>query len=109
MSGKLYGSLREEALEIAIQTRRDILSEKANPATVLRACLLIANDLGKTSALEWINLELSGYGKNRFQIIELQTAQCLAEFIEIFLKSLIIVSSTTQFTIFYLIQRGIAR
>jgi hypothetical protein len=60
-ASKLHSSPREEALEIALQTRRDILSKGINPATILRACLLIAHDLGKVKAVDWINKELSGY------------------------------------------------
>jgi hypothetical protein len=60
-ASKLHSSPREEALEIALQTRRDILSKETDPATILRACLLIAHDLGKETAANWINKELSGY------------------------------------------------
>jgi len=62
-SSKLYSSPREEALEVALQTRRDILSKEANAATVLRACRLIAHDLGKKSVSTWVEKELSGYGE----------------------------------------------
>jgi hypothetical protein len=52
---------REEALEIAYRTRKDILAAKGDPVAVLRSCLVIANDLAKKSAIEWISQELSGY------------------------------------------------
>ena len=58
-----YSSPREEALEIALKTRRDILSREDDPVTVLRACLIIAHDLGKKFFVDWIKLELNGYTK----------------------------------------------
>jgi hypothetical protein len=62
LSNRGFSSPREEALEIAIQTRRDILSAKSDASTILRACLLIANDLSKKDTADWIFQELSGYG-----------------------------------------------
>ncbi|MFB3889973.1 MAG: hypothetical protein ACE14S_10815 [Candidatus Bathyarchaeia archaeon] len=59
--GKFSSSPREEALEIALQTRRDVLSKEPDPAIILRACLVIAHDLGKKTVIDWINKELSGY------------------------------------------------
>lgn len=61
MGKEWFSSPREEALEIAYQTRKDILAGKSDPVAVLRACLVIASDLGKKSAIEWINQELNGY------------------------------------------------
>ena len=61
MSEKQFASPREEALEIALQTRKDILAGKNDSISILRACLLIANDLSKKAAIEWINNELNGY------------------------------------------------
>jgi hypothetical protein len=54
-------SPREEALEIAYQTRKAILSGKSDPVAILRACLVIATELGKKPMVEWISNELSGY------------------------------------------------
>jgi hypothetical protein len=65
MSKEWFSSPREEALEIAYQTRKDILAGKSDPVVILRACLVIANDLAKKSAIEWINQELSGYKTNQ--------------------------------------------
>jgi hypothetical protein len=61
MSKELFSSPREEALDIAYQTRKSILAGKSDPVAVLRACLVIANDLAKKPAVEWISSELSGY------------------------------------------------
>ena len=65
MSKKWFASPREEALEIALQTRKDILAGKSDTISTLRACLLIANDLSKKSSIEWINNELKGYGYDK--------------------------------------------
>jgi hypothetical protein len=61
MTKELFSSPREDALEIAYQTRKAILTGKSDPVAILRACLVIAQDLAKKSAIEWINQELSGY------------------------------------------------
>jgi len=61
MRKEWFSSPREEALEIAYQTRKSILAGKSDPVAVLRSCLVIAQDLAKKSAIEWINQELSGY------------------------------------------------
>ena len=61
MSQKRFSSPREEALEIAYQTRRDILAGKVDAVAVLRACSAIASCLNKKLFLNWINKELSGY------------------------------------------------
>jgi hypothetical protein len=61
LSKEFFSSPREEALQIAYQTRKNILTGKADPVATLRACLVIANDLGKKPMVEWINNELSGY------------------------------------------------
>jgi hypothetical protein len=61
LTSKKWFSPREEALEIAYQARKDILSGKADPVAILRACVVIANNLNKTTTMEWVNKELSGY------------------------------------------------
>jgi hypothetical protein len=61
MGYQKFASPREEALEIAFETRKGILLGKLNASSTLRACLVIANSLGKTEAREWIESELSGY------------------------------------------------
>lgn len=68
-----FSSPREEALDIALQTRKDILSGKADPVSSLRACLVIAINLNKKEKEEWIKLELNGYGTRdvpHYRIIE---------------------------------------
>jgi hypothetical protein len=57
---KGFESPREEALEIARQARRDILAGNDDTVKILRACLVIANSLGKKDTTAWLNLELSG-------------------------------------------------
>lgn len=65
MSKKWFSSPREEALELAYQTRKAILAANSDPVAILRACLVIANDLSKGSMVEWVNQELSGYKTKR--------------------------------------------
>jgi len=65
MNKEWSSSPREEALEIAYQTRKAVLAGKSDPVAILRACLVIANDLAKKSTIEWINQELSGYKINQ--------------------------------------------
>jgi len=62
MSKKWFSSPREEALEIAFQTRKKILSGEGDVVSILRACLVIANNLHKEEDMNWIRKELSGYG-----------------------------------------------
>ncbi len=59
-----FSSPREEALEIAYQSRKDILENKRDAVSLLRACLVIAKNLNKTTDEEWINCELFGYGSD---------------------------------------------
>jgi len=63
MGYKKFTSPREEALEIAYQTRKDILQGKRDASSTLRACLVIAENLNKTDIKEWIKSELNGYSK----------------------------------------------
>ena len=74
MSKESFPSPREEALEIAYQTRKAILSGKSDPVATLRACLVIASDLGKKPMVEWINNELSGYKKK--EVPEYRVHKC---------------------------------
>lgn len=61
MAKETFTSPREEALQIAYQIRKTILAGKCDPVATLRACLVIATDLGKKSTIEWIERELRGY------------------------------------------------
>ncbi|MFX0097825.1 MAG: hypothetical protein ACFE7E_08715 [Candidatus Hodarchaeota archaeon] len=61
MEKRKFSSPREEALEIARKTRKDILNGKGDAVSVLRASLVIANILNKDDKKQWISRELSGY------------------------------------------------
>jgi len=52
-----FSSPQEEALEIAILTRRKILSESPEAYTIIRSCFVIAENLSKIEDLTWINGE----------------------------------------------------
>jgi len=56
-----FSSPREEALEIAYQTRKDILQGKQEASSILRACLVVADNLNKIEMKNWIDSELRGY------------------------------------------------
>jgi len=58
MEPKRFSSPREEALEIAYQTRRTIQEGKQDTVSVLRSCLIIAHSLDKKDDANWIFLEL---------------------------------------------------
>jgi hypothetical protein len=60
-----FSSPREEALAVAYQTRKNILDGKQEASSILRACLVIANDLNKTDTMEWIKSELSGFSDTK--------------------------------------------
>ena len=64
MGIRKFSSPREEALEIAIQIRKDILEGKRDVVSTLRSCLVIATNLNKKDEEEWLISELSGYNKN---------------------------------------------
>jgi len=66
-----FSSPREEALEIAIQTRKNILESKRDVVSTLRSCLVIASNLNKKDDIKWLRLELSGYSKDfpRYRIV----------------------------------------
>jgi hypothetical protein len=64
MTTKGSSSPREEALEIASQTRKKILSGGEDVVSILRACLVIANNLHKEEDMNWIRRELSGYSSD---------------------------------------------
>lgn len=61
MSIKHISSPREEALTVAISTRKRILEGEGDAVDVLRACSVIANTLSKDDDRRWINDELEGY------------------------------------------------
>ena len=61
MEKRRFSSPREEALEIAYQTRKDVLNGKRDAVSVLRASLVIASILNKDDKKQWITRELSGY------------------------------------------------
>lgn len=61
MGYKKFASPMEEALEIAYQTRKDILQGKQEASSILRACLVVAENLNKIEMKNWIDSELRGY------------------------------------------------
>jgi hypothetical protein len=66
MDNYKFSSPKEEALEIAYQTRRRILvgnTTGGDAVSILRACLVIARNLNKEDT-EWISQELSGYDES---------------------------------------------
>lgn len=64
MESRKYSSSREEALEIALHTRRSLLQSKPDVVSILRACYLIATNLNNKDAINWIQCELSGYDED---------------------------------------------
>ena len=61
MGVRKFSSPREEALEIAIQTRKHILEGKIDAISTLRSCLVITTNLNKKDEEKWMKLELLGY------------------------------------------------
>lgn len=61
---KRFASPREEALEIALQTRKKILDGNTDASSVLRACLVVAKNLNKDNEQGWMMSELSGYDES---------------------------------------------
>jgi hypothetical protein len=72
MAIKKFESPREEALEIASQTRKDILQGKRDADSIVRACLVIADILNKEGDKQWLVAELSGYKSNlpTYRVVE---------------------------------------
>ncbi|MCK4554996.1 MAG: hypothetical protein KAT83_00155 [Candidatus Aenigmarchaeota archaeon] len=64
MESKSFSSPREEALEIAQQTTRNILNSKKDVVSILRACMVISTRLNKKEDEKWIRSDLSGYLSN---------------------------------------------
>jgi hypothetical protein len=60
MARERFSSPREEALEIALITRKNILSGNDDSLKILHACVVIASNLGKSEEVAWMNRELSG-------------------------------------------------
>jgi len=58
---KKFLSLREEALDIAIQAQRSILQGENDAVTALRSCLVISKSLSKKKSEQWILKEMRGY------------------------------------------------
>lgn len=56
-----FESPREEALEIARDTRKKIINNEIDVISALRSCLVIANILNKDELKEWVTRELFGY------------------------------------------------
>lgn len=54
-------SPQEDALEIALTTRKKIIEGNSDILEVIRACFIVASDLSKKEDLEWIEGELSGH------------------------------------------------
>lgn len=57
---KKFESPQEEALEIAIETRKKILDGEEDIISVLRRCLVVANNISKEKDIEWIKGEILG-------------------------------------------------
>lgn len=76
---KKFSSPREEALEIAYQSRKDILSGKIEVVSLLRQCLVIAENLKKKKDEEWIFSELTGYGTDQSEIPRHRSVACAYE------------------------------
>jgi hypothetical protein len=73
-----FDSPREEALEIAINTRRKIIEGKENPIAVVRSCLVISNILNKNEMKNMLLSELSGYRGDE-DIPDYRCMSCLYE------------------------------
>jgi hypothetical protein len=54
-------SPREEALQIANETRKNILDKNKDVVSILRACFIVADMLNKDNDKDWIVSELQGY------------------------------------------------
>lgn len=76
MESRKFSSPREEALKIALETRKGILEGKRDAESVLRACLVIAKNLNKNNESNWISLELSGYVNSLNLIPEYRKINC---------------------------------
>jgi len=61
VNSKDFSSPREEALTVAMNTRKRILEGEGKAVDVLRACSVIANTLTKADDRKWITNELEGY------------------------------------------------
>lgn len=61
MSNRKFSSPREEALEIAYKTRKDIMDSKEDAVSIVRSCLVIANILNKNDMKNRFLRELSGF------------------------------------------------
>ena len=59
----MFSSPREEALEIAHNTRKRILEGNKDVVSIVRSCLVIANILNKKEIEKWCLVELSGYNE----------------------------------------------
>ncbi|MFA5070952.1 MAG: hypothetical protein WC511_01110 [Candidatus Pacearchaeota archaeon] len=55
-----FESPQQEALEIALESRRKLLDGKEDIISVLRSCLVVANNLSKEEEIKWIKNELNG-------------------------------------------------
>jgi len=55
-----FESPQQEALEIALETRRKILEGKTNILEIIRRCFVVANNLSKKEDLKWIKCEMDG-------------------------------------------------
>lgn len=65
MKFETFSSPREEALEIAYNTRKDLLNGTQDGVSLLRSCLVVANNLNNIEDEKWIKSELSGYNRNK--------------------------------------------
>lgn len=78
MVNRKFSSPREEALEIAINTRRKIIEGKENPIAVIRSCLVISDTLNKNEMKNKLLSELSGYAEDE-DIPDYRCMSCLYE------------------------------
>ena len=54
-------SKKGQALELALETRTELFSEKSSLSSILGRCLTICKTLDRESKCSWIQKELSGY------------------------------------------------
>jgi hypothetical protein len=60
VESRKFSSPREEALDIAYTTRKNLLDAKMNVISLIRACLAVASNLNKSADEKWLKSELNG-------------------------------------------------
>ena len=78
LSERKFSSPREEALEMAYDTRKKILEGSRNAVSIVRSCLVIANILNKYEMENWCLDELTGYTEDDV-LPEYRFIQCFYE------------------------------